>query len=184
MDCNCEVCVKEWQREQKLLAEERKELSERERYIAHFKPFMERLAFLGFGELFGGGFRKGFIRDKIVIKVPRGRDGEIDNLVEARAWHKYKNNPTSLGFYLAPCRILENGCLMMVTVDTAVRNHPEWVKKMHDGYQVGYYKERVVAYDYALEIPERVQWEDEWGFHSDFFQKEWVRKPAFQRVVA
>lgn len=183
-DCECDNCLKVLVDKQHSYEEMRKEMTEREKYRAHFKTFIRKIESAGFEIIGNGGFRDTYQRKGVVIKIPRNRDGEIDNIVESTAWHKYKSSVTSLGIYLAPCRILHNGCLMMATVKLLpnFESCPKWVKGMHDGWQVGTYKDRIVAYDYALEIAERTEWEDEWGFHSDFFQKEFVKKKlAFQR---
>jgi len=127
----------------------------------------------GFKYIDSGSFRATYIRNGVVIKVPRNFDGEVDNMVEAAAWHKYKNNPTSQGIYLAPCRLLSNGCLMMMTVDLSqdyeFSIYTKWIDDV-EGYQVGIYRSRLVAYDYALDIPERIKWEEEWGVSSETYQ--------------
>lgn len=90
---------------------------------------------------------------------------------EWQAWKKYRERATSFGIFLAPCRLLSNGCLMMMTVDTDSREEeelPNWATKI-DCSQVGIYKERLVAYDYALELVERAAWEKEWKTTSRFF---------------
>jgi hypothetical protein len=159
-------------------------LADAERYRIRFEPFRKHLESKEFEYLSRGGFRDTFRRKNIVIKIPRKKDGEIDNMVEAAGWRKYKNNPTDLGFHLAPCRILENGCLMMVYASSGMP-HEKWVESLHDGWQIGGYKGRVVVYDYALELSERAQWEEEWGLKSRFFQKEWLPfKPRLQKKVA
>jgi hypothetical protein len=100
-------------------------------------------------------------------------DAEIDNKMEARAYKKYRNGPTDTGIYLAPCRLLSNGCLMMMSVEKINyydQDRPSWAD-MIDSRQVGKYKDRVVAYDYALDLTERRQWEEDMGEESIFFSE-------------
>jgi hypothetical protein len=106
----------------------------------------------------------------------------IDNRVEAAAWRKYKSQPTDLGIHLAPCRLLTNGCLMMVTIEKLnAWDHPLWAKKI-DGQQVGSYKGKTVAYDYALDVTERHIWEEEWKVMSEYFRDEWLNmKPHLRK---
>lgn len=127
----------------------------------------------GFSYVGAGMFRTVYIRDKVVIKVPHNQDGFIDNRTEAAAWRKFRNNPTPFGVHLAPCRLLPNGCLMMMAVDTdygEFSDLPGWARSV-DCSQVGFYKERLVAYDYALDVLEREEWEKEWGTASKFFHQ-------------
>lgn len=145
-----------------------------ERIGYKFADFEKHLISKGYIFRQAGSFRRTFVKDtpckkgKCVIKVPYFSDGIIDNMVEAKAYKTYFNNPTSDGIHLAPCRLLPNGCLMMVEVDLYVNHFPEW-STLIDSDQVGTYKERIVAYDYALDIPERVQWEKDWDLQSEFF---------------
>lgn len=141
-----------------------------------FKEFAEYLQKRGFHYVDRGAFRHVWMRGKIVIKIPRVGDGINDNIIEARAWRKYRSNMTNLGIYLAPCRLLPNGCLMMpkMTFDY-LDKVPAWANKI-DGGQVAKYcgmngKEtpRFVAYDFALSVAERAQWEDEMGVCSEFY---------------
>ncbi len=139
-----------------------------------YDAFRRHLESVGFHKVNYGSFRATYIRGKVVVKVPRNMDGEIDNRVEAAGWRKYKSNPTKDGILMAPCRLLPNGCLMMAAVEQCyVDPHEEgtkhsWVAHI-EGWQVGKYRGKIVAYDYALDIPERRQWEKEWGVESDFF---------------
>lgn len=142
-----------------------------------YMPFRIHIADKGFTYVECGSFRATYIRKGAVIKVPRNADGEVDNRVEAAAWHKYKNKPTSEGLYLAPCRLLSNGCLLMMTVDLSQDyeqdvggeiDTPNWVYEV-EGYQVGMYHGKLVAYDYALDMPERIKWEEEWGVESETY---------------
>lgn len=108
----------------------------------------------GFTCLGSGSFRTTYGRGKIVIKVPRHWDGFDDNIGEAYAWRKYRNNPKEEdGIVFAPCRLLPNGCLMMVMVDVEpdYQALPKWAS-MLDGSQAGYYKGRVVAYDSGCDL--------------------------------
>src|SRR5574337_559098 len=124
-----------------------------------YKFFIKHLLKSGFKEIGSGSFRRAFTRGNIVIKVPLNEDGIIDNVVESKAWKTWRNGPATVHkFYLAPCRLLPNHALMMVKVDEECvdlekwyRSLPDWINKI-DNLQVGFYKERFVAYDYALGI--------------------------------
>ena len=152
-----------------------------------FAAFIEHIQARGFQYLSMGGFRRTYQRGKVVIKVPHVNDGLVDNRVEAAVWRKYKSQPTDLGIYLAPCRLLSNGCLMMVTIDhwNWDIDKPLWSSKIDSG-QIGTYKGRAVAYDYALDNTERYQLEQEWNHFSVFFQEDWVinRKPHLKKESA
>ncbi len=151
----------------------------------HYSEFVEWLKGQGFSYVSQGSFRQVFQREDKVIKVPLYSDGLVDNMVEARAYKKYHNGPTSEGLYLAPCRLLRNGCLMMVYVKRfGIFSRPEWADRI-DGSQVGTYLGRVVAYDYALELPERFEWEREWNKRSRFFNSsEWEEVCGSEQVLA
>src|SRR6266567_3017972 len=68
-----------------------------------YQGFYMLLAKRGFQNHDTGGFRRVWIRQGIVVKVPVCLDGILDNRAEAGAWKKYGNKPTDLGIYLAPC---------------------------------------------------------------------------------
>ena len=138
-----------------------------------FDSMCDKLKDSGFTYVGSGMFRAVYMRGGVVVKVPHNKDGYIDNRTEAAAWRKYRNKPTSFGAYIAPCRLLANGCLMMVSVDEcAIDYHklPAWAKKI-DCSQVGMYKGNLVAYDFALDVMEREKWEMEWGTSSKFFHQ-------------
>lgn len=141
-----------------------------DRVIDHFYSFIASLESKGFTYWGSGDFRNVYIRGNCVIKVPYNYDGVIDCLTEARAYKLYGNNPTSEGYFLAPCRLLPNGCLMMPKVKLIYDEDlmPPWAEKI-DNEQVGFHKERVVCYDYAINIPERHEWEKEWECLPTFF---------------
>jgi hypothetical protein len=158
----------------------------------HYRPFLAYLARHKFHYLSQGDFRIVYERiDEqdcgVVVKVPTNRNGIIDNIVEFKAWKKYGHGPTDLGIYLAPCRLLPNNALMMPFVDAwnygADRFPPKWAEQL-DNYQCGLYrgrvngirdpKGRVVAYDYALNVTERYQWERELKIRNSFFQRTWM----------
>ena len=135
-------------------------------YFAQFLPFEEHLLASGFERVGQGSFRRVYERNRVVIKIPINRDGTMDNCVEALGYKKYRNGPTDLGLRLAPCRILPNGCLMMVAVDRYNGyNHP-WNNVPTDGEQNGYFKGRLVAYDYACDLTERAAWERDCNFEG------------------
>ena len=148
-----------------------------------YTTFIRHIESLGFLFIGQGCFRQVFKRGKIVIKVPRNVDGVYDNRTEAAAWHKYKSNPTSKGYRLAPCRMLPNGCQMMVAVnmhyDPDVLYHETWTHKIENS-QVGMYRDKTVAYDYALNIVERSEWEKEWGIRSVWFYANGLNNADFQ----
>lgn len=144
-----------------------------------FDTYLDKCGFKAIGE---GDFRRVYARGSAVIKVPINRDGLIDNVIEAKAWAKYKNNCTDLGIQLAPCRLLKNLALMMVRVTWTSSIHQEnWVDIL-DCCQAGVYhskaigkqRVRVAAYDYALNITEREGWERRLGVEDSFFQDKWL----------
>jgi hypothetical protein len=125
--------------------------------------FVQKLSSKNFSYLGEGSTRIAYSRNNIVIKIPLNEVGLVDNLIEACAYRVYRNKPFSNGIIPAPNKYLKNGCLMMVKVDKPGmwnRNNcvPDWVYHV-DSVQAGIYKNRIVAYDYSLDIPERIQWE-------------------------
>lgn len=118
-----------------------------------YYDFAQQLLTRGFEYLDSGAFRHTFMRGGVVIKVPRNDHGITDNQVEADAYRKWKHSPTDRGIYLAPCRLMPNGCLMMVTVDLDYKwkDAPEWIHYIEGG-QAGRYKGGYVAYDYAYDV--------------------------------
>ncbi len=118
--------------------------------MAAFALYIEKR---GFKYIDSGASRHTYLRKKVVIKIPISDFGIYDNEAEAKAWNDYRNQPTSNGFRLAPCRLLPNGCLMMVTVDLDFdwRLRPAW-SRLIDGAQVGLYRGEFVAYDYASDV--------------------------------
>lgn len=149
----------------------------------HYRPFLAHLTQHKFNYLGEGDFRivygrgNDFRKPTMVIKVPTNRNGIIDNIMEFKAWKKYGHGPTDLGIYLAPCRLLSNNALMMPYV--AAWNYgrdrfpPKWADQL-DCYQCGLYRGRIVAFDYALNIRERYQWERELKIRNSFFQRSWL----------
>lgn len=113
----------------------------------------EELEKKGFKNVGCGSFRTTFQRGKIVVKVPRHWDGFDDNIGEAHAYRKYRNNPKPEdGIVFAPCRLLPNGCLMMVYVEYVDHEElPDWGQKL-DGSQAGEYKGRIVAFDSGCDL--------------------------------
>ncbi len=143
----------------------------------NFADFVADLKSKGFHYVGAGSFRHVYCRKNVVIKIPRNFNGKIDNMVEAKAYRKYKNGPTNLGLYLAPCRLLANGSLMMMKVDTFLISGecPDWATyDTIDNCQIGKYRNRVVAFDFALNLTERISWENDAGIYYSFFQDEWV----------
>jgi hypothetical protein len=132
-----------------------------------------------------GSFRRVFRRGNIVIKVPKNQDGLYDNMIEAYAWKKLRDKPSEHGIVCTPCRLLSNGCLMMVFIDTSdwmlgggEENKPAWSIRI-DGRQVGKYKNRWVAFDYALDLIERHAWERALKIESYFFQYDYAKRNPF-----
>jgi len=150
--------------------------------VEFYYSFAKSILDAGYKRIGRGAFRRAFKRNNSIIKIPLNSDGVVDNLIEAKAYKFYKNKPTSLGIYIAPCRLLQNYCLLMPYV--AHLNHseyesmPEW-SKMVDNDQVGMRNNRVIAYDYALDLEERYEWEQELLIKSDFFQTNWKNVKPF-----
>lgn len=133
--------------------------TETEQSLAKYKDY---LAKNGFERIGYGATRVSFKRKNIVIKVPKSKCGFMDNEIEALAYKRYRNNESPDGMFLAPCRLIPNGCLMMKLVDdsnpllrAALNSYasmkellPKWVFGK-DGYQIGMYKDRLVQYDYG-----------------------------------
>jgi len=113
----------------------------------------------GFKYLAQGYSRTGYGRNNIVIKIPHNKLGIEDNIIEAKAYSKYKNGPTNLGYYLAPCRLIKHNCLIMHRVKILSRHDkrfPKWGTKI-DNHQVGIslVSNKIVCYDYALDMEEK-----------------------------
>lgn len=146
--------------------------------------FQSHLETKGFYRIGAGSFRRVYRRKNVVVKVPKSHDGMCDNLIEAQAWKTLRNRPSSSGVICAPCRILPNGCLMMVVVDhaevcaedgTYKVEKPEWVETL-DQEQAGLYKGQWVAYDYAINLVERHAWERALNIESEFFKTDYSRR--------
>lgn len=141
--------------------------------------FRKELSLSGFKRISSGSFRSAYRRKNVIIKIPFSVDGVIDNMMEAKAYKLYKNKPTSLGIFLAPCRLLSNYALMMPFVNRSWKvDQPDWVD-MVEGAQVGHYKDKLVAFDYALDLEERYAWEKESILQSEFFQNSWKEVKPF-----
>lgn len=145
---------------------------------AEYEGFSAYLDLSGFEVIGSGSFRIAWMRDNVVIKVPLVADGVMDNRIEAKAWRVYRDRPTQTGICVPPSRLLKNDCLMMAYVEEDFHQVlPEWAERI-DCRQVGLYKGRIVAYDFALDLPERAKWEKEWGVYSHFFYSdEWLDIP-------
>jgi hypothetical protein len=130
-----------------------------------YDDFQEYLIDNGFQYLGSGAFRSTFQRGKIVVKIPRSQCGVEDNVGEAYAYNRYRKEADERGTYYAPCRLLSNGCLMMVYVekvdwDTAIR--PQWIDLIDD-YQCGYFHDRIVCYDSGCDIEHLWMEAMDWG---------------------
>ncbi len=176
--CPCDDCVEARADEE---FEEYNDDYSGEEVWDNYIEFVNSIKKAGFEEIDEGSFRVVYARNNIVIKIPMNEDGEIDNRVEAAVWRKYKSNPTDRGLYLAPCRLLPNGCLMMGKCNfdyTSEESDQRWSSghwsKNVDNYQVGKYHGRIVAYDYALNVSERMDLEEEWGVHGHVFRNRFL----------
>ena len=119
----------------------------------YYKQVGKELEDKGFTLIGSGSFRNTYKRGKVVVKVPRHWDGFDDNIGEAYAWRKYRNEPKAEdGIVFAPSRLLSNGCLMMVLVKPmSYDDLPDWGRYL-DGSQAGEYKGRIVAYDAGCDL--------------------------------
>ena len=151
-----------------------------------YNPFVKKLISKGYSFLGSGSFREVYRKHNVIVKVPRCVDGVIDNIIEAKAYSVYRNKPTSLGLILAPAKLIINYCLMMPYLETNPDASNEWLNSLPgwvaniDNFQVGIRNNKLMAYDYALNMKERYQWEEELGIKSKFFNKEWrVCHPYF-----
>ncbi|CAB4196677.1 hypothetical protein UFOVP1290_197 [uncultured Caudovirales phage] len=162
-DCSCSDCNEDENYDQE--------------FEDNFAKFVSYLESKGFYYIGAGSFRHVYCRNNVVIKIPRNFNGGVDNMMEAKAYKKYKNGPTNLGLYLAPCRLLTNGCLMMMKVNTFMIDgeYPDWANyDTVDSRQVGKYRNRIVAFDFALNLSERLAWENDAKIYDSFFQDEWI----------
>lgn len=119
-----------------------------------YDGFEKYLIAKGFQYIDSGCFRNVFQRGKVVVKIPQSYCGFEDNVGEAYAYNRYRKEADVRGNYYAPCRLLSNGCLMMVYVEHASwhpEDRPEWVDNI-DGFQCGYFKGRIVSYDSGCDI--------------------------------
>ena len=123
--------------------------------IQDFEGFLQTS---GFHYLNSGSFRDVYSRKGIVVKVPSSPEGLRHNIFEAYIYRKFRNTPTTRGALFAPCRLLGNGCLMMVTVEFYPEGErkPDWSNWI-DHEQVGFYKGRWVAYDFSIDIGESLE---------------------------
>ena len=121
------------------------------------------LSSTGWMHIGSGSFRAAYRKKNTVIKVPRNTEGFQDNLTEAYAYRKYRNNPDGDGIIFAPCRLLRNGCLMMPFVTRAEYDQmPTWAQFL-DGAQAGLYKNRIVGYDTGYDIKHERQEAFQWA---------------------
>src|ERR1700748_2519731 len=86
------------------------------RLYSKYKDFISYICNHGYKYLSYGGFREVYTNNKVVIKVPRNKNGLMDNRVEAKAFSVYHKKPTKEGVRVAPSRLLSNGCLMQAFV--------------------------------------------------------------------
>jgi hypothetical protein len=135
--------------------------------VVKFRLYLESI---GFSFIGNGSFRDCWSRGDLVIKVPKNHDGALDNIVESEVYKKFHSIN---GVKLAPCRLLNNGALVMLKVDTSVR----YDEGRFDGNQVGIRKGQFYVYDYALDCPEfRIKLEKELGIYSVYFYTQIYRE--------
>lgn len=127
------------------------------KYDRQFYDNVERyLRNNGYVNIGMGGYRTAFMNNTgpwhSVIKIPRSQDGFDHNIREAYVYRKYRIKPDKHGVMYAPCRLLSNGCLLMSFVNYVSSEYlPSWAYDI-DGYQVGKFKDRFVAYDSGCDI--------------------------------
>jgi len=142
-----------------------------------YETSRSRLKEQGFTRVGIGSFREVYVRDKkIVIKIPTCVDGVIDNRMEHIIWHRYRSNPTERGIFVAPCRLMSHDLLMMVFVDDYYCPNEAYTWRWYDTCQAGLYKGGAVAFDYALECYERLEYEKSLNLSETFFQQSWLYK--------
>lgn len=100
-----------------------------------------------------GRHRKVYKRGGVVLKIPLNLGGAEANIMERLLYISRREEKI-----FAPCRLLSNGCLMMVALTNTCsccdydKNHPSWVRELSDGPQIGFDRSgRLMAYDYAEE---------------------------------
>lgn len=100
-----------------------------------------------------GRHRKVYKRGGVVLKIPANLSGFEANIREREIYLSRRNE----GIF-APCRLLPNGCLMMVALNNTRgccdydKNDPSWAQELMDGPQIGFDRNgKLVAYDYAEE---------------------------------
>jgi len=100
-----------------------------------------------------GRHRKVYKRGGVVLKIPMNLGGAEANIKERQLYISRRKE----GIF-APCRLLKNGCLMMVALtntcscDDYNENHPLWIKNLLDGPQIGTDRNgKTLVYDYADE---------------------------------
>jgi hypothetical protein len=120
--------------------------------VGFYERYRMELSEKGFVRLGQGASRTAYIRGKIVIKTPHNQGGYVDNIMEAYAYRTWRNKADNRGRIFAPCRLLPNGCLMMVHVKRMDRlDMPDWTHSI-DGAQCGKYKDRFVVYDSGYDL--------------------------------
>lgn len=145
-----------------------------------YASFRDHLTSIGYEYIASGSFRYVYRRRNVIVKIPRSFDGVVDNIIEAKAYSVYRNKPTSLGIILAPSKLMINYCLMMPHLKCHSQDlillkkeeMPNWAYQL-DAHQVGLRNGKIMAYDYALNMPERFRWEKELGIKSNFFHSDW-----------
>jgi hypothetical protein len=97
---------------------------------------------------------------RYVLKFPLDGNGLIANAEEAEIYSLFKNKVKDKriveGADYAPCRLINNCVLMMFAIEEdfgftgydKLKDLPKWVFDI-ENTQVGYYKNKLVAYDYS-----------------------------------
>lgn len=146
----------------------------RNHVLNYYDQVKDELLESDFRYIGNGCNRTVYIRKNVVIKIPLHSYGLCDNIKEAYCYKKYRNNPGPNGEVYAPCRLLPNGCLMMVYVKYIPYGDdlPDWTRWIDCG-QCGSYKGRIVAYDSATDVT--VEDRDEARMWEETLQKKYNR---------
>lgn len=124
-------------------------------YFPHLLIWENKLESSGWKFIGKGRHRRVIRRKNVIIKIPYQPDGMKANEIEYNLYKNYRNDwDSEHHLYYAPCKLLLNGCLMMRYVKVIDNDFPDWAARMIDGPQVGYYKNRIVAFDFADETDE------------------------------
>lgn len=100
-----------------------------------------------------GRCRKAYKRRGLVLKIPFCNEGVKANKDEYYLYRNFKDRN------YAPCRLVEDNCLIMLAVDPIDDCDPcqqglipQWAWNLLDGPQIGFRNSKLLVYDYADEI--------------------------------